>query len=86
VVEVFMKYLIGFLSLIVLTSLAFYIINILDSRYSFTEMDLDKSGFISFSEADYVSSSGERIVKINGKSCTEYFAYKDGLTIKTKCG
>ncbi|MDC3211569.1 hypothetical protein NQU47_03225 [Pseudoalteromonas distincta] len=85
-VEVFMKYLIGFLSLIVLTSLAFYIINILDSRYSFTEMDLDKSGFISFSEADYVSSSGERIVKINGKSCTEYFAYKDGLTIKTKCG
>ena len=81
-----MKYLIGFLSLIVLTSLAFYIINILDSRYSFTEMDLDKSGFISFSEADYVSSSGERIVKINGKSCTEYFAYKDGLTIKTKCG
>ncbi len=81
-----MKYLIGFLSLIVLTLLAFYIVNILDSRYSFTEMDLDKSGLISFSEADYVSSSGERIVKINGKTCTEYFAYKDGLTIKTKCG
>ncbi|WP_220737534.1 hypothetical protein [Shewanella sp. c952] len=84
-----MKYLMGFLSLIVLASLAslaFYITNILDSRYLFTEMDLDKSGFISFSEADYVSSSGERIVKINGKSCTEYFAYKDGLTIKTKCG
>jgi len=81
-----MKYLIGFLSLIVLASLAFYIFNILDSRYSFTEMDLDKSGLISFSEADYVSSSGERIIKINGKTCTEYFAYKDGLTIKTKCG
>ena len=81
-----MKYLLWATCLITLGVLSLYIFNLSDSRYSFSEMDLDQSGLISFSEADYVSSSGERIIEVNGQSCIEYFAFKDGLTIKTKCG
>ena len=48
-------------------------------------MDLDKNGFVSPSEADYISSSGQRVVIINGSACIEYFAYKDGLSVKIVC-
>ncbi len=81
-----MKFLLLAISLITFGVLSFYILNLSDYRFSFSEMDLDQSGFISFTEADYVSSSGERIITVKGQSCIEYFAFKDGSTIKTKCG
>jgi hypothetical protein len=52
---------------------------------SFAEVDLNHNGRVSFDEADYVCSCGSRQVTLEGKQCTEYFAYKDGLPLKTVC-
>jgi hypothetical protein len=48
---------------------------------TFEEADLDKDGWVSLTEASYIASSGTRAV---GR-CTQYFAYKDGLELKTVC-
>jgi hypothetical protein len=40
---------------------------------------------VSFSEADYASSFGKRIIVDHGRHCTEYFAYKDGVPLKLVC-
>jgi hypothetical protein len=45
------------------------------------EADLDKDGWVSLTEASYIASSGTRAI---GR-CTEYFAYKDRLKLKTVC-
>ncbi len=55
------------------------------SPLSFNEMDLNKNGWVSFSEADYTGNYGIKQIVVNGKTCTEYFAYKDGLPIKVMC-
>lgn len=52
---------------------------------SFRELDLNHDGNVSFSEVDYASSFGERPVQVNGRQCTEYFAFKDGLPLKVRC-
>ncbi|WP_417542447.1 hypothetical protein [Methylophaga thalassica] len=62
-----------------------YIWSLFNSPLSFKEMDLNEDGWVSFSEADYTGNYGIRKVGINGKTCTEYFAYKDGLSIKVVC-
>jgi hypothetical protein len=64
----------------------FYLSCLFDSRFTFRDMDLNNDGFVSPAEADYVSSSGAREVVLNGKHCIEYYAYKDGLTVKVLCG
>lgn len=48
---------------------------------TFEEADLDKDGWVSLTEASYIASSGTRAI---GR-CAEYFAYKDGLKLKTVC-
>jgi hypothetical protein len=53
---------------------------------TYAEMDLDHNGTVSFSEADYAFSYGERVVLNEGERCIEFFAYKDGLPLKLKCG
>jgi hypothetical protein len=65
--------------------LGFYAFNLFDSRFSLEEMDLNKNGIVSPTEADYVSSSGKREIVVNGKKCIEYFAYKDGFSVKVVC-
>ena len=76
----------GLISVPILYFAVLYISSLADPRFTFQEMDLNSDGFVSFSEAVYVSSSGTRETVVNGKNCEEYFAYKDGLTIKTVCG
>jgi hypothetical protein len=56
------------------------------SPLTYREMDFDHDGQVSYSEADYASSVGTRIYVDHGRHCTEYFAYKDGLPLKTGCG
>ncbi len=53
---------------------------------TYAEIDLNHDGTVSFAEADYASSYGERVVLKDGRKCIEYFAYKDGLPLKFKCG
>ena len=53
--------------------------------YSWQEMDWHYKGYTSISDFFAASDIGKRKVKIDGKQCIEYFAYKDGLPIKTVC-
>ena len=62
-----------------------YALSLMDPRFTLEEMDLDGDGFVSFSEASYVSSSGQKEVIVKGEKCIEYFAYKDGLPLKVVC-
>jgi len=52
---------------------------------SFAEIDSDHNGRVSEAEAEYACDYGQRQIMLNGKQCTEYFAHKDGLTLKTVC-
>ena len=58
---------------------------IMFSPFSWAEVDMDKNGFVSPSEAGYYADYGERQYMENGKSCTEYYALKDGLPLKKVC-
>lgn len=53
--------------------------------YSQSEMDWDQNGSTSISEFIQASDVGKRSVEKNDQACAEYFAYKDGLPIKTIC-
>jgi hypothetical protein len=55
------------------------------SPLTYREMDFDHDGQVSYSEAGYASSFGMRMYVDHGHHCTEYFAYKDGLPLKTGC-
>ena len=55
------------------------------SPLSYAEMDINHDGKVGFFEADYASSYGERTVEKGGLKCIEYFAYKDGLSLKVVC-
>lgn len=52
---------------------------------TFSDVDLNHDNRVGFTEADYVCNCGVRTVVQDGKECTEYFAYKDGLPLKTVC-
>ena len=52
---------------------------------TFDEADLNKDGTVSLSEAEYIANSGTREVVQDGRNCTEFFAYKDGLPLKIIC-
>jgi len=62
-----------------------FVLFLMDPRFTYEEMDLNKDGVVSFSEADYVSSSKERAIFVNGQKCIEFFALKDGLPLKVVC-
>jgi hypothetical protein len=54
--------------------------------YSWQEMDWDQKGYTSISDFLAASDTGKRdIVTKDGRRCTEYYAYKDGLPVKTVC-
>ena len=53
--------------------------------YSWSEMDWDRKGSTSLSDFLAASDIGKREITRDGKSCAEYYAYKDGLPVKTVC-
>jgi hypothetical protein len=52
---------------------------------TYTEADLDHDGWVSLTEGAYIFDAGKRHVNTGPLACTEYFALKDGLPIKTVC-
>lgn len=52
----------------------------------YDELDLNHDGHVSFDEVSYAANFGKRVVQVSGEQCTEYFACKDGLPLKTVCG
>ena len=53
--------------------------------YSWHEIDWDQNGTTSISEFFAGSDIGKREIIKGEKKCIEYFAYKDGLSVKTEC-
>lgn len=53
--------------------------------YSWSEMDWDQKGSTSLIDFFNASDIGKREMTINGRLCFEYYAYKDGLNVKTQC-
>ncbi len=53
--------------------------------YSWQEMDWQQRGRTSIADFFAASDIGKREIIQNGKQCIEYYAYKDGLPIKTTC-
>jgi hypothetical protein len=63
----------------------YYAFLVFSSQLSYSEMDLNRNGFVSYEEALKLSGSGTRQVMVEGKECTEYYALKDGLPIQVVC-
>ena len=63
----------------------FRAISSLRQGYSWQEMDWQHRGSTSISDFFAASDIGKREVIQNGRNCTEYYAYKDGLPVKTDC-
>ena len=55
------------------------------SPLPYEAIDLDHNGSVSFTEADYVSSFGMRTIYRQGAECVEYFAEKDGASLRLVC-
>lgn len=55
------------------------------SPLAYDEMDFNHDGKVTHGEAGYASSFGTRVVAHQGRHCTEYFARKDGLPLRTVC-
>lgn len=53
--------------------------------YSWKEMDWQQRGSTSIADVFAASDIGKRDVVVNGKTCVEYYEYKDGLPVKTDC-
>lgn len=64
---------------------AFYAFLVFSSKLSYSEMDLNRSGVVSYKEALKLSDVDVRPVMVEGKECTEYYALKDGLPIEVVC-
>lgn len=54
--------------------------------YSWADMDWNRDGSTSISEVFDAADTGTRNVQWQGQTCIEIFAFKDGLTLKLKCG
>jgi len=64
---------------------AHYVFLVFGSRLSYSEMDLDQSGMVSYTEALILSGSDTRLTIVKGNERTEYYALKDGLPIQVVC-
>lgn len=53
--------------------------------YSLKEMDWNQDGITTPGEILSSMDIGVRYVRKEGKVCTDYFAYKDGQTIRMDC-
>lgn len=80
-------------ALLLLTSLAVLFATYLVFRavaaarqgYSWSEMDWNSDGSTSIIEFFESSDIGKRTVAEGGRTCVDYYAYKDGSTVKQKC-
>lgn len=53
--------------------------------YSWKEMDWNRDGRTDFGEIMSAIDIGKRNVNEYGVTCVDYYAYKDGLTVKMDC-
>lgn len=53
--------------------------------YGWAEMDWDSKGRTTLLDFLKAAEIGKRPVLVNDRSCVEYFTYRDGVTVKTRC-
>lgn len=75
----------GVLLFLILVYASFKIYLSWSQGYSWQEMDWHQRGNTSIMDFFDASEIGKREVTIDGNVCKEYYAYKDGLPIKTIC-
>jgi len=75
--------LVGFIFFTIFLSV--YAFQIIGSEYSYTELDINQSGFVSVNEAFYFVSEGKRYIVVDGKECVETYSLKDGMPLNTVC-
>ena len=51
----------------------------------YVSLDFNRNGSVELFEVMYAAEYGTRPVIVNGKRCMEYFALKDGFTLKVVC-
>jgi hypothetical protein len=71
--------------LLLLMYLAALSVASLRKGYSWSEMDWEQKGSTSLIDFLAASDIGKREILKDGRMCVEYYAYKDGLPIKTVC-
>ena len=65
--------------------LIFSVLTIAKSQFTYSEIDLNGNGVLGVSEIMYFAEYGTREIEQGGKLCTEYYALKDGLSLKVRC-
>ncbi|PPU93136.1 hypothetical protein [Xanthomonas albilineans] len=78
----------GFFTAMVVLSLIYLSVKSFASfrkGYSWSEMDWDQKGSTSLGDFWRASDIGKREIIKDGRKCVEYYAYKDGLPVKTMC-
>lgn len=53
--------------------------------YGWAEMDWDGKGRTTLLDFLKAAEIGKRPVLVNDRSCVEYFLYRDGVIVKTRC-
>lgn len=53
--------------------------------YAWAEMDWDDTGHTSITDFMRAADIGKRPIDVNGRSCDEYFLYREGMTVKVVC-
>jgi hypothetical protein len=57
----------------------------IETGYSWSECDWDGDGHTSILEYLDAGRFGKRRIVRDGRACSEYFSFKDGLEVKTLC-
>ena len=72
-------------SALIVVYLVVRIVASLMQGYSWQEMDWGQRGSTSIADFFAASDIGKRQITQDGKPCTEYFSYKDGMPVKVVC-
>ena len=70
---------------IVVAIAALYLYLLSKSPLSFSEMDFNDNGVVTFSELIHASSHGIRPIRQGDGVCREYYALGDGTTLRIDC-
>ena len=61
------------------------VFGIINSPFTYSEMDFDNDGQVTLSEIIYGSAFGKSEVQVGAKKCIQYYSLKDGRLLKVVC-
>lgn len=74
-----------FLTVLLVAYYSLRAVAVLSQGYAWSEIDWNSDGATSIQEFFESSDVGKRIIVREGRECVDYFAYKDGLTVRLQC-